>query len=174
VSVPPVIVTWPATPEDVAALLRARTQDNTDVEVGSWTTDTRPTLEEVERLLAMAQSLVLGETGPLTDDTLPCPSAEDVKVQAATCVALLAAMLVELSYFPEQVQSTRSAYEQYRDLFWGPDMKSGLIAALREAVAECQGGGVEPGGGGEDATVPPASWAFPKDEGGLVGWQTRW
>lgn len=168
------LVVWPATPDDVAALLRARTQDDTDVEVGHWTDTTRPTQAEVERLLAMAQAIVLGQTGPLTPEVLVCVSVDDIMTQAATVVALLAAMLVELSYFPEQVQSTRSAYEQYRDLFWGPDGKSGMVGDLVASVAECVAGGVEPDPEVADASVPPAAWAFPVDGGGMVGWQTRW
>jgi hypothetical protein len=152
----------------VAALLRARTQDDTDKELGEWTDSTRPTLAEVERLLAMAQSIITGQTGPLTPEVLVCSTAADIMTQAATCVALLAAMLVELSYFPEQVQSTRSAYEQYRELFWGPDGKSGLIGALVEAVHECTHGDVDPG-----SDLSP-SYAFPVDRGGMVGWRTRW
>jgi hypothetical protein len=171
---PSTLVTWPATPDDVAALLRARTQDNTDVEVGAWTDETRPTLAEVERLLVMAQSIVVGQTGPLTPEVLVCASVNDILTQAATVVALLAAMLVELSYFPEQVQSSRSAYEQYRDLFWGPDGKSGMIGDLVSAVHECIAGGVEPDSGVDGISVPPASWAFPRDAGGMVGWKTKW
>ena len=169
------LVTWPATPDDVAALLRSRTQDNTDEELGIWTADTRPTLAEVERLLAMAQSIITGQTGPLTPEVLICSTADDILTQAATTVALLAAMLVELSYFPEQVQSTRSAYEQYRELFWGADGKSGLIGSLVAAVSECAGGGVEPDAGEQAAGgVQSPSYAFPVDRGGMVGWQTRW
>lgn len=168
------IVTWPATPDDVAVLLRARTQDSTDKELGEWTDDTRPTLGEVERLLAMAQATILGQTGPLTPEVLVCSSADDIMTQAATTVALLAAMLVELSYFPEQVQSSRSAYDQYRELFWGPDGKSGLIGDLVEAVRECvTGGAVEPDSGGVEGSTEP-HYAFPVDAGGMVGWQTRW
>jgi hypothetical protein len=164
------LVTWPATPDDVAALLRARTQDNTDTELGEWTENTRPTLAEVQRLIAMAESAVIGRTGELSTEVLICATAEDIMTQGATVVALLAAMLVELSYFPEQVQSTRSAYEQYRDLVWGPDGKSGMMADLVESVQVCITGGVSP----EEALVPPASFAFPKDVGGMVGWQTKW
>lgn len=175
-SPPTPLVTWPATPDDVAALLRSRTQDSTDEELGAWTDDTRPTLGEVERLLAMAQSIIMGQTGPLTPEVLVCSTADDIMTQAATTVALLAAMLVELSYFPEQVQSTRSAYEQYKDLFWGPDGKSGLIGNLVSAVTECIGGGVEPdpGGGEVGAGSLTPKFAFPVDRGGMVGWQTRW
>jgi hypothetical protein len=152
----------------VAALLRARTQDDTDQELGVWTEDTRPTLAEVERLLAMAQSAILGRTGPLTPEVLVCSTADDIMTQAATTVALLASMLVELSYFPEQVQSSRSAYEQYKDLVWGPDGKTGMVGDLVEAVHECAAGDVQPG-----SDLSP-SYAFPKDRGGMVGWRTRW
>jgi hypothetical protein len=167
------LVTWPATPDDVASLLRARTQDDTDVEVGSWTDSTRPTLAEVERILEMAASSVVGRTGPLTPEVLICNTAEDVMTQAATCVALLAAMLVELSYFPEQVQSSRSAYDQYHELLYGPDGKSGMMGDLVGSVSECAAGGVEPDPG-EGVNIPKPSYAFPADRGGMVGWRTRW
>lgn len=165
---PAVTITWPATPEDVAAILRARTQDDSGTEVGIWTADTRPTYMDVERVLSMSQSVILGQTGPL--DALVCESAGDVRAQAATLTTLLSAMFIELSYFPEQVNSTRSAYEQYRELW---DV---LLPALVSSVAECAAGAVEPDPGAGDgaASVPTASWAFPVDTGGMVGWQTRW
>jgi hypothetical protein len=166
---PALEITWPATPDDIAALLRARTQDGSDVEVGAWTADTRPTYMEVERILSMTQSMVLGQTGSL--DNLMCDTADDVRAQAATAVALLGAMFVELSYFPEQVASNRSAYEQYAAL-WQTFMPQ-LVAS----VAECAAGVVEPDPGvGQDGavSVPAASWAFPLDAGGMVGWQTKW
>lgn len=165
-SIPPTSLTWPATPDDVAALLRARTQDTTGQEVGAWTTDTRPDLNGVTQTLAMCTSVVLGQTGDVTD--LVCPSADDVRAQAATAVALLAAMLIELSYFPEQVASNRSAYDQYAAL-WNATMPQ-----LVQSVAECRGGEVEAGGGADSTVVPPSSWAFPVDTGGMVGWGTRW
>lgn len=163
-----VTIVWPATPDDVAALLRARTQDDTDVEVGQWSANTRPTLAEVERILSMCQPMVLGQTGSL--DNLMCDTADDVRAQAATAVALLGAMFVELSYFPEQVASNRSAYEQYAALW------QTMMPQLVAAVAECAAGVVEPDPGiGDGATsVPAASWGFPVDCGGMVGWQTRW
>ena len=138
------------------------------MEVGTWTATTRPTLVEVEQTLAMCQGIVLGQTGDVT--ALVCVTADDVRCQAATAVTMLAAMLIELSYFPEQVASNRSAYEQYAAL-WNQ-----LMPALVESVAECLGGGVEPTPGGEDGApyIAPASWAFPVDTGGMVGWGTKW
>jgi hypothetical protein len=165
-STTPPSITWPATTDNVAALLRARTQDDTDVEGGVWSDTTRPTLAEAELILSMAQAIVLGQTGSL--EALACETADDVKSQAATLVALMAAMLIELSYFPEQVQTSRSAYEQYANLF------DTLMPQLVQSVEECLTGGVEPGGGADSSTVPPPAFAFPADAGGMVGWQTRW
>lgn len=166
-STPPSAISWPATTDSVAALLRARTQDEAGTEGGVWTDETRPTLAEVEMILSMAQAIVLGQTGSL--DALACETADEVRSQGATLVSLMAAMLVELSYFPEQVQTNRSAYQQYADLF------DTLMPQLVQSVEECLGGGVEPGGGTDGGgTVPKPSFAFPKDVGGMVGWQTRW
>jgi hypothetical protein len=166
-STTPPSITWPATADNVAALLRARTQDEAGTEGGAWSDETRPTLAEVELILSMAESIVLGQTGTL--DALACETADEVRSQAGTLVSLMAAMLIELSYFPEQVQTNRSAYEQYATLF------DTLMPQLVQAVEECAGGSVEPGGGTDGGgTVPNPSFAFPQDVGGMVGWQTRW
>jgi hypothetical protein len=44
------------------------------------------------------------------------------------------------------------------------------MKALLDAVQECRGGELEPDGMGPNS----ASWAFPVDLGGMVGWQTMW
>lgn len=122
-------VPWPL-PEttDVAALLRARTKDNDGHELGVWTDATRPTDAEVEELIAMAYGDVSTQTGAYLDDRLA--------VEAQAMVALRAAMFVELSYFPEQVRSDRSAYPEYERMY-----AAGMLA-LGEAIA-----GNQPGGG---------------------------
>lgn len=150
---------------DIGALLRARTQDSNDQELGTFTDDTRPTDKEVERIIAQASSVVYGATGDVS--TLECQGMEEtIKESAKYLISLLAACLIELSYFPEQVRSDRSAFQGYYDIFTGP---MGMTALL-DSVAECRGGEVE-----ADGTGPArASWAFPEDLGGLVGWQTKW
>ena len=153
------------TVEDVAALLRARTQDNNDVEIGTFNDDTRPTGDEVQKMIDMAADLIYGATGDLT--ALPCSGAENIREAANRFWALMSAMLVELSYFPEQVEDNRSPYEHYKELF------DSLFGNLKDAIAACWEG---------DDTGPPqpegapgnAAWAFMEDQGGLVGWQTRW
>jgi hypothetical protein len=164
---PPTDTLYPSV-DDVGSILRARTQDNDDIEVGTFTPDTRPTDTEVERLIQMAAGVVYGATGPMDDTVLTCPGAEDLRTGAKHWIAVLAAMLVELSYFPEQVKDDRSAYTHYKDL-WDDDVMG--FGVFRAAVIDCGGGGVEPGG--EGGSQSP-SWAFPVDVGGMVGWATRW
>jgi hypothetical protein len=97
--------------------------------------------------------------------------ADQVRDQARYWMSLLAAMLVELSYFPEQVRSDRSAFQYYKDL-WDDDVAG--FKGLIDAVAECRGGEVEPDGTGDGAIPQDPSWSFPIDVGGMVGWQTKW
>lgn len=133
----------PCTNQDVADLLRARTKDDAGIELGQWSDATRPTAAEVDRLIELATGDVLSQTGA----NLPERDAES----ARTMIALRSAMLVELSYFPEQVRSDRSAYEEYKRLY------DDGMAALLESIS---GGGVSPeadlfpGMG----TIPIRSW----------------
>lgn len=155
--------------DDIGALLRARTQDNTDQEVGTFTPDTRPTDDQVTRLIAQAANVVFASTGPLDD--LACSGADKIIQASNYLISLLAAMLVELSYYPEQVRSDRSAFQGYFDIFTGN--LTGM-PALIDAVAECKGGEIEPDQPGSADGYKKPVWAFPVDEGGLIGWQTRW
>jgi hypothetical protein len=153
--------------DDVGALLRARTQDDHDDEQGTFTDDTRPTADEATKIIEQAGSIVYARIGSVEEEVLICSGADDIRTQAKYMVSLLAAMLIELSYFPEQVKSDRSAYEHYREL-WNEQMTS-----LTDAAAECRTGEIapdEPGAGG----VGNPSWGFPVDVGGMVGWQTKW
>lgn len=154
------------TVDDLGSLLRARTQDDNDEEIGTFTDETRPTSAQVERLIQQASAVVYGATGDMSDETLVCPGANGLRESAKYNISLLAACLIELSYFPEQVRSDRSAFQGFYDILTG-DMG---MKALIDAVAECRDGGIEPDGSGPGY----ASWAFPTDLGGLVGWQTRW
>lgn len=154
------------TVDDIGAMLRARTQDNDDQELGTFTADTRPTDEEVERLIGQAATVVYNSTGDLSG--LTCANADMIREGAKYLISVLACCLVELSYFPEQVRSNRSAFQEYYDIFTN---ETTGMPQLVQAVDECRGGEVEPGGGD---SAGRASWDFPIDLGGLVGWQTKW
>lgn len=164
-------IAWPEdypTVDEVGAILRARTQDDHDDELGTFTPDTRPTDTEVEKLIVRAGTVVYGATGRLDD--LQCFLAQQVREQAKHWIAFMTAMLVELSYFPEQVRSDRSAFQYYKDI-WDDEVVG--FRGLLDAVTECKGGEIEPDTGDAPFIGNP-SWAFPVDVGGMVGWQTRW
>jgi hypothetical protein len=150
---------WIATPEDVAAILRARTRDDAGNELGAWTTATRPTLDEVERLIALATSQITDADGPGERCTRLCRAA----------ITYQTACLIELSYFPEQVRSDRSPYSELKE----------LLEASLEAFDTCvKGGDVDGQGGGEGygyhslPTAPLTTWRYYGDGGqDAPGWR---
>jgi hypothetical protein len=161
-TLPPLEVVWAPTPDQVAQLLRARTKDSAGKEVGAWTADTRPTLVEVEGIIELA----VGQLSAAIGAAVP-----DVCAQGAQgAAALLAAMLVELSYFPEQVRSDRSAYAEYKALY------DGRVVMLQDCVESAGGDGGAAGAGTGFGTMPvrPAYPAAPPAEVGLVGVAGPW
>jgi hypothetical protein len=133
-SVDPDVIPWACTPVDVARLLRARTKDSSGEELGEWTDDTRPTLDEVQDIVDLAVDELTSAIGG-ADVPDACTRG------ARSTSALLASMLVELSYFPEQVRSDRSAYSEYKDLY------DKQLALLQECV-NAGGAGADAGGVG--------------------------
>jgi hypothetical protein len=127
VSVPP--VTPEATPSDVATLIRARTKDSSGRELGEWTDETRPTLEQVQATLDIAQRVVAAHVG------YPVDACQAV---FQTAVAYEAVCLIEKGYFNEQITTGRSAYEQWR----------AEADALLLGVRECQQGNLPDATGG--------------------------
>jgi hypothetical protein len=144
-SIPDDPVAWEATPDDVAALLRARTKDTNGVELGAWTNATRPTLAEVETLIALAAGQITGPDGPGDTCAPICRSA----------IAYQAACLIELSYFPEQIRSDRSPYSELKDLL--DQAVEALHACVTSGSTDGQGGGE--GFGYHSLPVVPATLA---------------
>jgi hypothetical protein len=149
--------------ESVGARLRARTKlPNTGgTEIGTFDHRTRPTGSEVEELIDDAVLEVVGKIGT------PTPGSK-LEERARGAISLYTAMLVELSYFPEQVQSNRSPYPMLEKLY-----ESRIKSLIADAE---QGSDDDGGGGGEGDSGSPANayWGFPDNVGGLVGWRTRW
>jgi hypothetical protein len=125
--------------EDVARYLRARTRDTSGAEVGTFTDLTAPTDEQVAAIIDLAMPFVSSMLGPVPD---VCGSG------ARSLAALKAAEMVEISYFPEQLQpgGTVTALRA-------------LYADLLPAVQACVSSGGE-GGGGDDGDATPASSCF--------------
>lgn len=97
-----------ATPDDVAALLTARTKDADGNELGEFTEDTRPTREQVQQRIDIARSLVRDGLGPV-----PGACQEGFE----SCVALRAALLCEAAFWPEQTDQNQSTFQQLRELY---------------------------------------------------------
>jgi hypothetical protein len=112
---------------DVAALLRARTKDSNGMEVGTFNDDTRPTSAQVLTLIDQAVADVQAWLGPN-----PPP---ELAAAARVAASLEVACLIELSYYPEQVRSQRSAFPEYKQLL--DDKTNQLQEAAR---------GLQPGG----------------------------
>lgn len=94
---------------EVGALLRARTVDSNGSELGTFTADTRPTDTQAAGLIQTA----VGEVSARAGADIP----QIYQGLARTASTYRAASLVEISYFPEQVTSGRSPYDQLHTLF---------------------------------------------------------
>lgn len=146
---------WTPNVADVGDVLRARTKDRSGNEVGTFTPDTRPTDTQVEGLINKA----LGDVAMRTGSDLPQAVWADAKSVATT----RAAMLVELGYFPEQINRGTSPYPQLESM-WKQD-----IADLVKAVTSAGGDTPEPG-----APMKP-EYAFPMTgDPFIIGRRTAW
>lgn len=123
--------------QDVANHLRARTRGPSGAELGTFTDATVPTDEQVTGIIDMAVPFVSGMLGAIPEG---CAQG------ARALVALKAAEMIEISYFPEQLQpgGTVTALRA-------------LYADLLPAVQSCVSGG---GGGGQDGDSTPPSSSF--------------
>lgn len=135
--------------------MRTRTKNRLGNELGEFTEETKPTLEAAEKILETATSKVVGKIGTAE------PCSDELAGDAAACIHLLAAMMIELTYFPEQVDSNRSPYEKYKELY------DEDLATLTEAVAEQCGTGT---GEADDGSILPL-WNY--GNGPLLGNRTR-
>jgi hypothetical protein len=126
--------------DQVASLIRARTKDAEGREVGTFNEETRPTAEQVEDHISNAVGL-LAPRWPLELDDSFYPAVQ-------TLTAYRAAMQIEKSYFPEQVRSDRSPYDQLREEYQDD------LAALMDALGAGDGDGASALGG-----MPRSIWS---------------
>jgi hypothetical protein len=147
---------------EVAARIRARTRDSNGNELGTFTEETRPHADEAQMLISQAAEDVVTETG------VDVPERAWSRVR--NLIALRTAMLIELSFFPEQIERGQSAYNQLRDLYG--TTKAGQLMSVVEFVREERDGAE---GGGVDEPGSPV-FNFPVDDPvhpGMVGWETK-
>lgn len=146
----------------VAAILRARTKTRGGKEAGTFNPasavgtadETRPTEEQV--ILEISNSLghISGIIGADID--------ERFQDSASRAAALRTALLIELSYFPEQVATGRSPYVQLKELY---DEEWATLLDAMGLSPDAGGGVVAP-----DAGYPSAG-GFPTT---AIGMETAW
>lgn len=147
---------WMPSVSDVGALLRARTKDSNGTEVGTFNDLTRPTGDQVVALIQQGGRKVASVVGA----DLPTATWSDARAIAVLATALL----VELSYFPEQIGTSNSPYLQIKALY-DDDIKS-----LKTAVVAA--GGDTPGEPG--SSMEPV-FAFPlTGDPFIIGRRTAW
>ena len=115
--------------DDVAALLRTRTYEDGVVEFATFTDDTRPPAAEVERLIARAVPVVLSQLRP----TFP----ESLYGEVSHAICLYTAILIEGSYFREQINESQVAL--YRDLY--TDVTGGITSQIEMLLEDIFAGG---------------------------------
>lgn len=129
---------------NVGNLLRARTRDDDGNELGTFTPNTTPTNAQATAIIQEAVDEMEGRIGSDIPARL---------FKSATAVTvLMAAMNVELTYYPEQVSSGKSAYEAFErrvDKAMGTPGRPGWLV---KAVIDESTGGAE---GPEDDDLEP-------------------
>lgn len=122
---------WTPSTTDVGRKLSARTIDESGNELGAFTTDTRPTLAQVQAIIGEEVGALAGFVGADLPSKL-WGLAKDAVLNGI-------AARIELDFWPEQVQSGRSPYEQ---LAADRDRQEGrLISAIRAVTGTGEGGG---------------------------------
>lgn len=128
---------WEATVEDVAELLPQRTKGEFG-KAGAFTEDTTPTKKQVEGILAksagrLAAKLKISEEQDICEHG-PIDMANEVH-------ALRAAMMVELTYFANQLRTDQSPYKNLKEQY-----DEGIKDLLSAYEDQCGGSGTGLGG----------------------------
>jgi hypothetical protein len=137
---------------EVASYIRARTKIAGGGIAGTFTDQTNIKAVDVEAIIAQAVGLILSDLGGE-----PCTDA--LQGQMKTVAAILAAMLVEQSFFPEQTTGAGNSFASLEKLY-KPKMQS-----LADQVEKQCG----TGGGGEDGSEGSASARATFDNRRLLG-----
>lgn len=146
------VADWSPTATTVGAILRTRTTDRNGNEIGTFNDDTRPTGIQVASLITQGAGDLALAIG--TED-LP----ETLWRSASAVAAYRTGMLIELTYFPEQVALGRSPYAQLKALY------DEALVSMRAAVAvtPSDSGGLPAGQSPGDAAYAFPTWATPLD-----------
>lgn len=133
------------TVDEVASYIRARTKVAGGGIAGTFTDQTNIKAAEVEPIIDQAVGLILSDLGGE-------PCTDKLQGQMKTVAAILAAMLVEQSLFPEQTTGVGNSFASLEKLY-KPKMQSLADQVERECGT---GGGGE--NGSEGAAIARATF----------------
>lgn len=143
---------------DIADLIRARTFDSNGDEVGNFTSLTRPTRAQVERLIEQSVDEVRMTVGD---------PPRDAWASVISVIGYLTAMKIEIGYFPEQVGTGRSPYDKLKEMYLE------ALKQLQRFIERIEDGDTMANVGSDGGPI----FAFPVDDPqrpGMIGWGTRW
>jgi hypothetical protein len=136
----PQTLNYVPTVAEVGALIRARTKDTAGNELGTFTDATRPTGDQAEAESLFAVDQVWGRLGQNPEAAGITAATTALFPQARRAAAIYAAMLIELSYFPEQIQDDQSPYDRLKELY--DQAIANLAASVTTDPADIQGIGM--------------------------------
>lgn len=140
------------TKDDVAFWLRARLVSDYGQDKTTFDSQTTPTGDQVDGIIEQAVETLSLEIGDLDAEDASNPEClEENLGKAKKLAALYGAMIVELSFFPEQTTTDRSPYRNLKDQF------DERLPALKKSIDKCFGEGGE---GGSDSGHPARLPAF--------------
>jgi hypothetical protein len=122
---------WEPTIDDVGRKMTSRTADVAGNEVGMFNANTRPTANQVAVIIREETNALAGYVGP----AIPLSLYGLAHVAALNRIAAR----IELDYFPEQIPTGRSPYEQY--LVERDAQEGRLISAIRSHTGSGESGG---------------------------------
>lgn len=168
--------------EDLGSILRVRTvvPGSGGKEEGTFNTKTRPTAVEAEAIITNAVAQTLLSTGPDIPERFWEP--------AKTVILYMAAVLLELSFYKNEIDKGISAYPAYQQLY--KDSLDGLINSISGTTAASPTQGfftvpvvtksqanfrylmkaINPQTGLLDPTKLPQDMDYPIGPGGLPAW----
>lgn len=145
-------VDWEPSLEEIASYIRTRTKVAGGGIAGTFTTETKPTAEQVEPIRRQAVRRVSSELGGT-----PCTT--ELQEDARTVTAIYAAMIIEQSYYPEQTTGQGNSFASLEKLF-----KPQLQTLANTVQRECG-----TGSGGEDGSEGAAITRATFDSRRLIG-----
>jgi hypothetical protein len=116
---------WTPSLSDVGIIDIARTRDDVGTETGTFTSETRPTDDQVLKLIDFSVLEIVPKIG----NDIPA----ELFQEARNLVAIRTAMWIELTYYAAEVAQNRSPYPEYKKMF--DEQLPSIVASIESVEA---------------------------------------